>query len=989
MQARRSIGFLALLASVFGCSPAYEETASTDEMTAPFSIDGETAREQAFTEFESGQVRPLALSADGDLLYATNTPDNRLEIFRVRQHGLKRIASIPVGLEPIAVAERRDGEVWVVNHLSDSVSIVDTRRPERAYVTRTLLVGDEPRDIVFAGPGRSRAFITTAHRGQNTGRDPQVTTPGVGRADVWVFDANALGTSLTGQALNVITLFADTPRALAVSADGSTVYAAAFHSGNRTTALGERTVTRNGFLPPPFTNFQGVQVPPTALVLKYKLDPSDGQQHWLDNVGRRWDSHIRFNLPDKDVFAIDANANPPLANPALAFTGVGTVLFNMAVNPVSGKVYVANTDARNDVRFEGHNDFGPTQGAPPGSVRGHLAESQITVIDPALGSVTPRHLNPHLDFSRDGTPEEAAKSLAFPTEMAISRDGSTLYVAALGSDKVGVFSTQALEAGTFVPSLSNQVRVSGGGPTGLVLDGRRGNLYVLTRFDNSISVIDTRRKRETDHVAMFNPEPASITEGRRFLYDAAFTSSHGDSACASCHIFGDFDSLAWDLGDPDDIVTPIPGPFTIDPALLVPLIGPGPLVHHPIKGPMTTQSLRGMANHGPMHWRGDRTGGTDGTRLNVLPSAQPNTGSFNEEIAFKKFNVAFDGLLGRGAPLAAEEMQAFTDFILQVTYPPNPIRNLDNSLTPAQAAGRAFFFSQTPDGRELVSDSFRNCNGCHVLNPAGNAEFGVAKPGFFGSDGQYSFEAETQFFKVPHLRNVYQKVGMFGVEVSFDPNSIGIAQILPPPFNSDAFMGDQIRGFGFLHDGVMDTMFRFHGTTPFAQRGPIGPIPANPGGFPLITSTDPVVQQQQLIQNITLRRSVEAFMFAFDSNLSPIVGQQATLSQESGADVHARIDLLKARAAAGECDLVVKGSTFGFPAGFLYDPATDRFQPNSRFGVPLQDATLRRLAGSGALTFTAVPPGSGVRIGLDRDSDGRLDGDDHHTSFVDGQEEEG
>ena len=28
-----------------------------------------------------------------------------------------------------------------------------------------------------------------------------------------------------------------------------------------------------------------------------------------------------------------------------------------------------------------------------------------------------------------------------------------------------------------------------------------------------------------------------------------------------------------------------------------------------MKGPMTTQTLRGMANHGPMHWRGDRTGG--------------------------------------------------------------------------------------------------------------------------------------------------------------------------------------------------------------------------------------------------------------------------------------------------------------------------------------------------------------------------------------------
>ena len=46
-------------------------------------------------------------------------------------------------------------------------------------------------------------------------------------------------------------------------------------------------------------------------------------------------------------------------------------------------------------------------------------------------------------------------------------------------------------------------------------------------------------------------EPAVVTNGRRFLYDAAHTSSHGDQACATCHVFGDFDGLSWDLGDPD------------------------------------------------------------------------------------------------------------------------------------------------------------------------------------------------------------------------------------------------------------------------------------------------------------------------------------------------------------------------------------------------------------------------------------------------------
>jgi DNA-binding beta-propeller fold protein YncE len=963
---------LAVAASA-GCSPG---SAPVVETTSALAANAPSAPESSFTAFESGQVRPIALGADGRYLYVTNTPDNRVEIFRVLGRTLEPVASVPVGLEPVAVAERAPGEIWVVNHLSDSVSVVDVRRPEVARVVRTLLVGDEPRDIVFAGRRRDRAFITTAHRGQNTGRDPQLTTPGVGRADVWVFDASDLRTSLTGTPIGVITLFADTPRALAVSADGRTVYAAAFHSGNRTTSLHERIVTPNGFLPPPHTNAQGVPQPPTGLIVKYRVDPADGQLHWLDNVGRRWDEHVKLSLPDKDVFAIDAEADPPVAKPDRVFTGVGTVLFNMAVNPVNGKIYVANTDARNDVRFEGHNVFGPTQGAPAGSVRGHIAESRITVIDPAAGLVAPRHLNKHIDYSQDGTPEEAAKSLAFPTGMAVTPDGRTLYVAALGSSKVGIFSTRELEADSFVPSVANQIAVSGGGPSGLTLDAQRGLLYVLTRFDNAVSVVDVRDRKEIAHLPMFNPEPASVVNGRPFLYDATFTSSHGDSACASCHIFGDFDSLAWDLGDPDDFATPIPGPFTFDLALVAPFIGTAPPFDHPLKGPMTTQSLRGMANHGPMHWRGDRTGGTDASRLVVVPSAQPDTGSFDEQAAFKKFNVAFAGLLGRSGPLTDDQMQAFADFILQVTYPPNPIRSLDNSLTADEQAGRDFFFSQTAGGQELPSDTFHNCNGCHVLNPQGNAEFGVAKPGFFGSDGRYSFEQETQFFKVPHLRNLYQKVGMFGMDVTFNPeDTSGLFSFLPAPYNDSSPTGDQVRGFGFLHDGSVDTVFRFHASTVFAERGSDSPFP-NPGGIPVASATDdPATAEQKVLANIKLRRQIESFMLAFDSNLAPIIGQQATLTAEAGPDVAARIDLLEARAAAGECDLIVHGLVGGEIGGFLYDPAAGHFLTDRARRGPLADVRLRELAREGELTFTAVPPGAGRRMGIDRDLDGVLDGD--------------
>src|SRR5262245_33963545 len=74
-----------------------------------------------FTAFESGQVRPLAISPDRTRLFAVNAPDNTLEIFGLSSRGLTLQARVPVGLEPVAVASRRDDEVWVVNHLSDSV----------------------------------------------------------------------------------------------------------------------------------------------------------------------------------------------------------------------------------------------------------------------------------------------------------------------------------------------------------------------------------------------------------------------------------------------------------------------------------------------------------------------------------------------------------------------------------------------------------------------------------------------------------------------------------------------------------------------------------------------------------------------------------------------------------------------------------------------------------------------------------------------------
>jgi hypothetical protein len=89
--------------------------------------------------------------------------------------------------------------------------------------------------------------------------------------------------------------------------------------------------------------------------------------------------------------------------------------------------------------------------------------------------------------------------------------------------------------------------------------------------------------------------------------------------------------------------------------------------------------------------------------------------------------------------------------------------------------------------------------------------------------------------------------------------------------------------------------------------------------------------------------------------------------------VSARIDLLKARAAAEEADLVVHGRIGQLEVGFLYEPTSGQYTPD-RAGEPaLSEAQLRALTSATPLTYTAVPPASGERLALDRDSSGAPD----------------
>ena len=909
-----------------------------------------------FVEFESGHVRPIAKSPDGSTLFAVNTPNDTLEVFDLTSGTPAFSYRIPVGLEPVAVAARTNSEVWVVNHLSDSISIVSlTGTP---HVMRTLLVGDEPRDIVFAGLP-ARAFITTAHRGQQRtdpsianvpgAGDPHFTTAGVPRADVWVFDPTNLGTTMGGTPIRILSFFTDTPRALAVSPDRNTVYVAGFKTGNQTTTVPQQRVCTGfqpatpctlpdgtvspGGNPGPATDSAGEPAPEVGLIVKY----NNSSGHWEDELKRAWDGSVRFNLPDTDVFAVDANALTQTAS----WAHVGTTLFNMTTNPATGTLYVSNTDAHNEVRFEGPGVFGGH------TVQGHLAEARITVISGQ--AVAPRHLNKHIDYTKlAGNPgfDPTAKthSLSMPLEMAVTSDGKTLYVAAFGSSKVGVFDTAALENDTFDPvaASTNYLPVSGGGVSGLSLDEARGQLYVMTRFDNAVKTINLRSGIEVAGSTLSNPEPASVIRGRPMLYDATGFSGNGEASCASCHIFGDKDDLAWDLGNPDNPVTTSPIPINFN-GLLNFLIQVGaspvstpingsnkPSDFHPMKGPFTTQTLRGLKYSGAMHWRGDRSTGPMGTD------------PFDSNISFNNFIVAFQGLVGSVDQPSPAQMQTFADFQLQVLPPPNPVRNLDNSLTASQQRGHDFFTGDRPaDGinsaiaDQLFGKASFSCNGCHTLDPS---------QGSFGTGGNQSFENLTQIVKIPHLRNAYDKLGMFGSP---------LINFFSAPDSGD--MGAQVRGFGYLGDGSVDTLYRFFNASVFDQ--------TSNSGFP-----DPAGANSQS------RRDMEQFVLAFDSDLAPIVGQQVTLTSDNAAGAGPRIDLMMQRAGAAftskslngvvtECDLVAQVVQNGRIKGYLYDPNARNFVPDDD-SPPLSDAALRTLATTPGqeVTYTATTPGSGSRI---------------------------
>jgi hypothetical protein len=168
---------------------------------------------------------------------------------------------------------------------------------------------------------------------------------------------------------------------------------------------------------------------------------------------------------------------------------------------------------------------------------------------------------------------------------------------------------------------------------------------------------------------------------------------------------------------------------------------------------MTTQTLRGLLNLSPYHWRGDKAN-------------------------FAAFNVAFNELMG-GSQISTQDMSLYTNFANSILFLPNPNENLDRTMPTSLNGGNAVtgqsdFLTIAGTGTATMRGT---CNQCHTSNPGPGSNRVI--------DSVMLGPVSPQPMKVPELRNVYQKL----------------------LFNTSA--ATTIDGFGLGHDGTFPGLAAF------------------------------------------------------------------------------------------------------------------------------------------------------------------------------------
>lgn len=382
-------------------------------------------------------------------------------------------------------------------------------------------------------------------------------------------------------------------------------------------------------------------------------------------------------LPDRDLFLLRPGAQPDQDRIDLTATrtGLGTILFNVHARPGTSELWIPNTDALN-TEHSGERDF----------IDGQVVRNRITIVNTNGGAPLT------VDLDQLAPP---GAHCAQPTGLAFDPVRPLVYVASYGSDLVTVLRIGAGRNLTWEGVLripAKQAYPRGSGPRACLVDGQGRWLYVYLMQDKAAARIDLAAL-PTSGVYDISTGPGAnlgfeLLSGAerlgRHLFNDANLSKSGTSSCASCHVDGHTDRLAWDLShylDPRGTARDLLQ-FPVD-----------------VKGPLVTQSTRKLEETGPYHWRGEKRRLAD-------------------------FNQAFANLLGHevaGAPSdIGGDFQYLAHYVNRLALLPNPRENLDRSLTSAQARG-ADVFQNTPVMNGLA------CASCHAL-PLGTSGEVVAAP---------------------------------------------------------------------------------------------------------------------------------------------------------------------------------------------------------------------------------------------------------------------
>ena len=445
--------------------------------------------------FVSPHARPIAIN--GDRVYVVNTPADTVDV--IDRKTRKIVSRVDVGVDPVSIGVRPDGkEVWVANHVSDSVSVIDTdpASPTHLRVVATIQEFDprtratrfdEPVGIAFAND--SKAYVALSS-------DNQIAVIDVASRKI----------------TKRLAIPAQDPRAIVVR--NGRLYVVPFESNNKTQLSGGSKIDGD-------------------LVTFNAWDHSIRVNNVL-SVGHVVDIVKHPRVPDRDLFVYDTKTDKLVRT----IDTLGTLLYGMTVDS-KGRVFIAQADARNDV-----NGRSGTKKHGLKEMENRAFLNQITRVS------TTDQTKPTFYDLEPLPPKHPAEgqALATPFAIQVSDDDSTLVATAAGSDKLFT-----------VDSNSGKVlgRVDVGAvPRGIALEsassGKPAQAWVFNAVENSVSLVDLQNPGKpsvTTTIAMQDPTHPKVKRGR-IAFNTASASTTGTFSCASCHPDGHTDQLLWVLKTP-------------------------------------------------------------------------------------------------------------------------------------------------------------------------------------------------------------------------------------------------------------------------------------------------------------------------------------------------------------------------------------------------------------------------------------------------------